>query len=69
MNAVATPLQPLTLAPGAGRYVLVAEDDAALRDALVDTLRFAGCRVTAVADGSAALAALEMANLLKRLDT
>jgi two-component system response regulator FlrC len=43
----------------AARHVLVAEDDPALRDALVDTLRFAGFRVTAVADGGAALAALE----------
>jgi two-component system response regulator FlrC len=60
MNAVVTPRQPDESAPGAGRHVLVAEDDAALRDALVDTLRFAGCRVTAVADGSAALAALEV---------
>ena len=58
MNAVARPRQPAELAP-AGCHVLVAEDDAALRDALADTLRFAGCRVTAVADGSAALAALE----------
>ena len=39
--------------------MLVAEDDAALRDALADTLRFAGFRVTAVANGAAALAALE----------
>jgi two-component system, response regulator FlrC len=60
MNAVAVPLQPDRPAAGAGRHVLVAEDDAALRDALADTLRFAGCRVTAVADGSAALAALEV---------
>ena len=59
MNAVATPLQAEKFAAGAGRHVLVAEDDPALRDALVDTLRFAGCRVTVVADGSAALAALE----------
>ncbi len=59
MNAVVTPLPSDLLTPAAGRHVLVAEDDAALRDALVDTLRFAGCRVTAVADGSAALAALE----------
>ncbi len=41
------------------RHVLVAEDDPALRDALADTLRFAGFRVTAVADGGAALAVLE----------
>ncbi|HUO81186.1 MAG TPA: sigma-54 dependent transcriptional regulator [Steroidobacteraceae bacterium] len=59
MNAVARPLADGSLTPAAGRHVLVAEDDAALRDALVDTLRFAGCRVTAVADGAAALAALE----------
>ncbi len=59
MNAVSVPLPPDNLALLAGRHVLVAEDDAALREALVDTLRFAGCRVTAVADGSAALAALE----------
>ena len=59
MNAVVTPLPELGAAVAGARHVLVAEDDAALRDALVDTLRFAGCRVTAVADGSAALAALE----------
>jgi two-component system response regulator FlrC len=47
-------------APEASRHVLVAEDDPALRDALADTLRFAGFRVTAVADGVAALAALEL---------
>jgi two-component system, response regulator FlrC len=60
MNAVAAPRPPAELAPAAARHVLVAEDDAALREALVDTLRFAGCRVTAVADGAAALAALEV---------
>jgi two-component system response regulator FlrC len=59
MNAVALPLPSDQRPAAAGRHVLVAEDDPALRDALVDTLRFAGCRVTAVADGSAALAALE----------
>jgi two-component system, response regulator FlrC len=59
MSAVATPLPVAAPAIGAARHVLVAEDDAALREALVDTLRFAGCRVTAVADGRAALAALE----------
>ena len=42
-----------------GSHVLVAEDDPALREALADTLRYAGFRVTAVADGAAALAALE----------
>jgi two-component system, response regulator FlrC len=60
MNAVAVPRPPEAPAPAAARHVLVAEDDAALREALVDTLRFAGCRVTAVADGAAALAALEI---------
>jgi two-component system, response regulator FlrC len=60
MNAVAAPRPPAELVPAAARHVLVAEDDAALREALVDTLRFAGCRVTAVADGAAALAALEV---------
>ena len=40
-------------------HILVAEDDASLRDALADTLAFAGFRVTAVADGQAALRALE----------
>ena len=40
-------------------HILVAEDDASLRDALADTLSFAGFRVTAVRDGQAALAALE----------
>ncbi len=57
MSAVAIPVEAAR--PGDVRHVLVAEDDAALRDALADTLRFAGFRVTAVADGSAALAALE----------
>ena len=57
MNAVALPAEAVR--PGDVRHVLVAEDDPALRDALADTLRFAGFRVTAVADGSAALAALE----------
>jgi len=59
MNAVALPLPPTAVLDGAPRHVLVAEDDAALREALVDTLRFAGCRVTAVADGAQALAVLE----------
>ena len=45
--------------PDTPRHVLVAEDDAELREAIADTLRFAGLRVTAVADGSAALASLE----------
>jgi two-component system response regulator FlrC len=40
-------------------HILVAEDDPALREAIVDTLRFAGCRVTAVANGREALEALE----------
>jgi two-component system, response regulator FlrC len=40
-------------------HVLVAEDDASLREALADTLTYAGFRVTAVADGGEALAALE----------
>ena len=40
-------------------HILVAEDDASLRDALADTLSFAGFRVTAVANGQAALSALE----------
>lgn len=40
-------------------HILVAEDDPSLRDALADTLSFAGFRVTAVPNGQAALAALE----------
>ncbi|MFO0453304.1 MAG: sigma-54-dependent transcriptional regulator [Pseudomonadota bacterium] len=40
-------------------HVLVAEDDPALREALADTLQSDGCRVTAVANGAEALAALE----------
>jgi two-component system, response regulator FlrC len=39
--------------------VLVAEDDPALREAIVDTLRFGGCTVTAVANGAEALHQLE----------
>ncbi len=39
--------------------VLVVEDDAALREALCDTLELAGYRVIAVEDGQAALARLE----------
>ena len=31
-------------------HVLVAEDDAALREAIVDTLRFGGCTVNLVSD-------------------
>jgi two-component system response regulator FlrC len=38
---------------------MVVEDDAALREALVDTLQFAGFRVSSAADGAAALAQLE----------
>jgi two-component system response regulator FlrC len=41
--------------------ILVAEDDPALREAIVDTLRFGGCEVTAVANGQEAIAALEHA--------
>jgi two-component system response regulator FlrC len=41
--------------------ILVAEDDPALREAIVDTLRFGGCEVTAVANGAEALDALERA--------
>ncbi len=59
MNAVVRSVAPLGAAESPARHVLVVEDDAALRDALVDTLRFAGFRVTAAADGAAALAALE----------
>ncbi len=40
-------------------HVLVAEDDAALREAIVDTLRFGGCTVTAVENGAEALRRLE----------
>ena len=40
-------------------HILVAEDDVSLRDALADTLNFAGFRVTAVSDGQAALKAME----------
>jgi two-component system response regulator FlrC len=57
MNAVVKPVESPP-APQA-RHVLVAEDDPALREALADTLRFGGFRVTAVADGAAAVAALE----------
>ncbi len=39
--------------------VLVVEDDAALREALCDTLELAGYRVIAVEDGQAALVRLE----------
>jgi two-component system response regulator FlrC len=39
--------------------ILVAEDDPALREAIVDTLSFGGCAVTAVGNGREALAALE----------
>jgi two-component system, response regulator FlrC len=60
MNAVTIPCWDKTSTAAAGRHVLVAEDDAALREALVDTLQFAGFRVTAVADGDAAVAALEV---------
>jgi two-component system response regulator FlrC len=60
MNAVAIPCWNKDATAAAGRHVLVAEDDAALREALVDTLEFAGFRVTAVADGDAAVAALEL---------
>jgi two-component system response regulator FlrC len=67
MNAAVMPLareyartpSPTGRAPAAARHVLVAEDDPALREALVDTLTFAGFRVTAVSDGAAAIAALE----------
>jgi two-component system, response regulator FlrC len=40
-------------------HILVAEDDVSLRDALADTLAFAGYRVTAVDSGEAALSAIE----------
>ena len=40
-------------------HILVAEDDVSLRDALADTLAFAGYRVTAVGNGEAALSAIE----------
>ncbi len=64
MNAQVLPIKAPPRPDGApleaSRHVLVAEDDPALRDALSDTLRFAGFRVTAVADGAAALAALEV---------
>ncbi len=60
MNAVAMPCWDKNPPAAAARHVLVAEDDAALREALVDTLQFAGFRVTAVADGDAAVAALEV---------
>jgi len=59
MNAVTIAREPTASAAPDLRHVLVAEDDPALRDALADTLRFAGFRVTAVADGGAALAAME----------
>lgn len=40
-------------------HIVVAEDDTSLREALADTLGFAGFRVSAVADGEAAFALLE----------
>ena len=43
--------------------VLVVEDDAALREALCDTLELAGYEVTAAADGHAALQMLEKHNV------
>lgn len=42
-----------------GMRVLIVEDDAVLREALVDTLEVVGCVVDAVAGGAAALAWLE----------
>ena len=39
--------------------ILIVEDDAALREALVDTLGLAGYQVVEAADGSAALVQLE----------
>ncbi len=44
---------------GAGRTVLVVEDDAMVRDFAVTALEEGGCRVLAAADGPAALAMLE----------
>ena len=62
MNAVVNE-QPATrgAAPSSTpvRHVMVVEDDPALREALSDTLRFAGFEVSAFGDGLAALAALE----------
>ncbi|MCB1632764.1 MAG: response regulator, partial [Pseudomonadales bacterium] len=42
-----------------GMRVLIVEDDHALREALVDTLEVAGCRVEAAAAGDEALALLQ----------
>jgi len=44
---------------GAGRTILVVEDDALVRDFAVTALEEGGCRVVAAADGPSALAALE----------
>jgi two-component system, response regulator FlrC len=41
-----------------GKRILLAEDDAALREAIGDTLELAGCRVTGVPGGREALAVL-----------
>ncbi|KQP46215.1 hypothetical protein ASF44_24830 [Pseudorhodoferax sp. Leaf274] len=46
------------MAPPSGRHILVAEDDPEIRANLQRLLRLEGFRVTAVADGRAALAAL-----------
>ncbi len=59
MNAVAIPHSRTCVGAITPQHVMVVEDDPALREALVDTLRFAGHRVTEVADGAAALVALE----------
>jgi signal transduction histidine kinase len=55
-TVVAVPAMPRD---GAGRTILVVEDDALVRDFAVTALEEGGCRVVAVADGPAALVALD----------
>jgi PAS domain S-box-containing protein len=47
--------------PLKGRWVLVVDDDAAVRDSVAEILRVEGCHVDSAADGRAALARLERA--------
>src|SRR5262245_20652271 len=50
----------MVTAPPQGRgSILVAEDETAVRDSLVEVLRDEGYQVTAVGDGSAAIEALD----------
>jgi two-component system, OmpR family, KDP operon response regulator KdpE len=50
-----TPRAPSSMMPVRPPFVLVAEDDAAIRDLLTEALEAAGFRVSAVRDGFAAL--------------